>query len=381
MIAERPIRVLIVDDSAMIRKVLHLGLSSDDRFEVIGTAARASVAEEMIREHNPDLITLDIEMPGMSGIEFLQSRRGQKNIPTVIISAHTPREAELSIKALELGALDVIEKPSGGLAQGLSGIMADIRQRLVNAASAKQGGQTVSVRKPVLTDVADRQPIAKPETLVPRTIVERDWLFAIGASTGGVQALSAILPQFPYDSPGIVIVQHMPRGFTKSFADRLNEICQMTVKEAEHGDEVRAGQILLAPGGDHHMIVRKTPSTFRVHLIEGDPVCFSRPSVDVLFESVAREVGNKVTAAILTGMGKDGANGMLKIRESGGRTFAQNEESCVVFGMPHAAHERNASETLVPLDDIPTTMMNSIGKLPKNQPQTRQAAPVARLNV
>lgn len=377
MNSSRPIRLLIVDDSAMIRKVLHLGLSSDDRFEVVGTAARASTADEMIQDLDPDLITLDIEMPGMSGIEFLQSRQGQKKIPTVIISAHTPREAELSIKALELGALDVIEKPSGGLAQGLSVIMADIRQRLLNAASVKSSGRVSrpTVPSPVL---GLRTANVKPDVQKPTGVIERDWLFAIGASTGGVQALSAILPRFPADSPGIVIVQHMPRGFTKSFASRLDEICQMSVKEAEHGDEIRAGQVLLAPGGDHHMVVRKTQSTFRVHLIEGDPVCFSRPSVDVLFESVAREVGNKVTASILTGMGKDGAAGMLKIRQSGGRTFAQNEESCVVFGMPHAAHERNASEKLVPLDDVPATMMESIGKLAKTQPAQSQVTASAR---
>ena len=378
----RPIRVLIVDDSAMIRKVLHMGLSEDSRFDVVGTAARASIAEDMINSLKPDVITLDIEMPKMNGIDFLLSREKSQKIPTVIISSHTPREAELTIKALEAGAVDVIEKPAGGRAQNLTDIMVEIRNRIAQAADVKDA-PIVSIREPIdkgekVRSLADK----RAEAAMPTGAIERDWLFAMGASTGGVQALAAVLPMFPREAPGIVIVQHMPGGFTKSFADRLDSICQMSVKEAEHGDEIRSGQILLAPGGEHHMVVRKTQSTFRVHLIEGDPVCFSRPSVDVLFESVAREVGSKVTAAILTGMGKDGARGMKKIRDGQGRTFAQDEASCTVFGMPRAAHELDASEKLVTLNEIPTAMMDSIGRMPrKNNPVSQKISSLLRQKI
>lgn len=368
----RPIRVLIVDDSAMIRKVLHMGLSEDSRFDVVGTAARASIAEEMIKSLKPDVITLDIEMPKMNGIDFLLSRSEDQKIPTVIISSHTPHEASLTIKALEAGAVDVIEKPAGGTAQNLKSIMIDIRNRIAQAANVK-GTPALAPRQSVAQSGTIRSLSAKrTEAAMSTGVIERDWLFAIGASTGGVQALATVLPMFPREAPGIVIVQHMPGGFTKSFADRLDSICQMSVKEAEHGDEIRAGQVLLAPGGDLHMVVRKTQSTFRVHLIEGDPVCFSRPSVDVLFESVAREVGPKVTAALLTGMGKDGAQGMRKIREGQGRTFAQDEASCTVFGMPRAAHEVNASEKLITLNDIPAAMMDSIGRMPRKNDTVSQ---------
>jgi two-component system, chemotaxis family, protein-glutamate methylesterase/glutaminase len=341
--SEKPVRVLIVDDSAMIRKVLTIGLSADPGLRVIGAASDAVQALEMVRTLRPDVITLDIEMPHMDGVTFLQRLMPVDPIPTVVISSITVEGATVTLRALEAGAVDIIAKPSLGVGEGLPIIMADVCRRVRAAAGAKPTpGRTVAPARPVAAAMPDR---------LPRVL-------AVGASTGGVQALARLLSALPADAPGMVVVQHMPEGFTAAFAARLNTSCTVTVREAQDGDRVEPGLVLLAPGGKRHMVLTGTAPNWRVALQDGDPVCFARPSVDVLFASVARRAGQMAAAALLTGMGRDGAAGMSEIRRVGGHTIAQDEATSVVWGMPAAAVELDAAATVLPLDDIAESLLN-----------------------
>ncbi|MDX1779713.1 MAG: chemotaxis response regulator protein-glutamate methylesterase [Thalassovita sp.] len=355
MQGQRKIRTLIVDDSAMVRKVLTIGLGRDPEIEVIGTAADANMAMQYLSRNKPDVITLDLEMPNMDGLTFLRSFMKTDPIPTVVISSQTQRSAQATVDALAAGAVDVIAKPRMELGGGLGDMMASIAQRVKVAA----GAHVRSMASPA-------QPPAPPKAQKPvarSSLAEApDWMIAIGASTGGVQALTRVLETLPADCPPVVIVQHMPEGFTASFAKRLNQMGPLRVKEAEEGDVLENGLVLLAPGGQKHMTVDRRMGRHQVRLIDGPEVCFSRPSVDVLFHSVAQSAGGKASSAILTGMGKDGAEGQLAIRNSGGRTVAQDEASCVVFGMPGAAHSIGAPEKLVPLDDVSSWLMNSCSR-------------------
>ncbi|MCE6952976.1 chemotaxis response regulator protein-glutamate methylesterase [Cereibacter sphaeroides] len=335
---EPRVRVLIVDDSAMVRKVLSLGLSADPRLEVVGTASHAAAARDCMAELRPDVVTLDLEMPHMDGLTFLRSYMATAPVPTVVISSLTRESGALVMRAMEAGAVDIVSKPSLGVGEGLPAIMSDVCARVWAAAQARPG--LPGGAAPVL-----HSPVA-PE----------GWVHALGASTGGVQALSRILPLFPPQTPGIVIVQHMPMGFTAPFAQRLDAICQMRVREAVDGDFVLPGLVLIAPGGTRHMELQAAARGYRVRLVPGEPVCYSRPSVDVLFNSVARLAGPLCSAALLTGMGRDGAAGLLAIRRAGGRTFAQDEASSVVYGMPLAARDLGAAEEILTLDDIPGRM-------------------------
>jgi two-component system chemotaxis response regulator CheB len=346
MIAPRPIRVLIVDDSAMVRKVLSLGFAADPGIEVLGAASNADAAWDLMQRHRPDVITLDVEMPKIDGLTFLRQFLPRMPIPTVMISSLTRQGAAITMQAMEAGAVDVISKPSLGLATGLPAIMADICARVRAAATAR-----VSVGR------LRRAAADAPHPAMPHRA--QAGILAIGSSTGGVQALSTILPSFPPNAPGIVIVQHMPEGFTGPFAARLDSLCDLAVREARHGDVLEPGMVLVAPGGSRHMTVARHGRTFRVSLIDGDPVCFSRPSVDVLFASVARAAGAQATAAILTGMGRDGAQGLLAIRRAGGQTFAQDESTSVVYGMPMAARDIGAAAHVLPLEEIPARMLQA----------------------
>lgn len=348
------IRVLIVDDSAMIRRVIAMGIEQDNQLEVVGYATNGEQARDMLERLRPDVITLDLEMPNMDGLTFMRTYMRRNPIPTVVISSTTNVNSRATIQAMEAGAVDIIAKPSIGTTAGLASMMQDICVRIRQAASAKPG----TTRPSVLVTTSTSTGISLPNR------VPHSWVFAIGSSTGGIQALTRILPFFPAESPGIVICQHMPEGFTHSFATRLDSICQMRVNEARDGDLVQKGQILIAPGGDKHMKLVRVQTGYRVQLVNGDPVCYSRPSVDVLFESVAKEAGRFCSAAILTGMGRDGAQGMLSIRQKGGRTFAQNEKTCVVYGMPQAAAQIGAAEGVLPLDDIPQAMIEVISATP-----------------
>ncbi|MBE0599994.1 MAG: chemotaxis response regulator protein-glutamate methylesterase [Burkholderiaceae bacterium] len=345
--AKHKIRVLIVDDSALVRKILCVGLSKDPDIEVIGQASDPYRARDLLVELEPDVVTLDVEMPRMDGVTFLRRFMPVMPVPTVVISSLTQKGRQITLDALEAGAVDVIAKPMAGVADGLPIMLDDICRRVKSAAAVNMAGF-------VRTDTTPTEEVtaALGETT--------DRVIAIGASTGGVQALSRILPAFPPDAPGIVIVQHMPTGFTSTFAERLNSCCRMRVSEAEDGSRVLPGSILLAPGGTRHMSLTRYGGEYRVTLKEGPPVNYSRPAVDVLFHSVAREAKGNAAAAVLTGMGKDGASGLLAIRQAGGHTFAQDEASCVVFGMPQAARELGAAERMLPLEKIPTQLVGAL---------------------
>lgn len=346
-----PVRVLIVDDSAMIRKVLSLGLAGDPGIEVVGTASDGDQALDMVRRLKPDVITLDIEMPRIDGVTFLRRMMPERPIPTVVISSITSEGAEVTLRALEAGAVDIVTKPSLGIGKGLPQIMADICRRVRAAAGARPviGRPTHRFRMPA-----------------PHRPVRGNHLIVIGASTGGVQALSSLLPMMPQDAPGIVIVQHMPEGFTASFAKRLDASCSIRVREARDGDTVTPGTALIAPGGKRHLVLRGRRPQFRVALEEGAPISFSVPSVDALFHSAARLAGTDCAAALLTGMGKDGAEGMLKIRQSGGSTIAQDEASSIVWGMPGQAAAIGAAQRILPLQDIAAALLDPSA----GQPQT-----------
>lgn len=345
MRANREISVLIVDDSAMVRKVLTLGFEADPGFRVAGVAANVEAAQRLLDETQPDVVTLDIELPQVDGLTWLRQIMSWQPIPVVIISSRGQPSSDATIEALEIGAVDVIAKPMVGAASGLGPMMEQIRERVRAAARAR-------LQKPRLPRRAAPAP-ARPAW--PHRAGQK--IIVLGSSTGGVQALTRILPLFPADSPAVLVVQHMPEGFTGPFARRLDALCPMEVREARDGDLIQDGQILVAPGGPRHMRVQRTGFLFRAELVEGPPVCFSRPSVDVLMQSLAEAAGPRTSAAVLTGMGRDGAAGLLALRRAGARTFAQDAETSVVPGMPNAAAELGAALSRLPLDAIPGQLL------------------------
>jgi two-component system, chemotaxis family, protein-glutamate methylesterase/glutaminase len=345
------IRVLIVDDSAVVRQTLSEILSSDPDIEVIGTATDPFVAAERMREQVPDVITLDIEMPRMDGLTFLQKIMTQHPIPVVICSSLADEGTQSSLKALEYGAVDIITKPRVGSKQFLE----DSRVTLCQVVKAAAGARLQNLRptravEPKLTADA----ILSPATHAMAETTEK--IVAIGASTGGTEALKIVLEQLPSDAPGIVIVQHMPELFTRAFANRLNGVCSITVKEAESNDTVLRGHALIAPG-NHHMLLKRSGARYYVEVKEGPLVCRHRPSVDVLFRSAARYAGQNAVGVILTGMGDDGARGMLEMKQAGAMTIAQNEATCVVFGMPNEAIKRSAVDKVLPLEAVARTII------------------------
>ena len=340
------IRVLIVDDSAVVRQTLSEVLSSDPEIEVIGTAADPFVAADRISEQVPDVITLDIEMPRMDGLTFLQKIMTQHPIPVVICSSLAQEGAESTLRALEYGAVDIIAKPRMGSKQFLEESRITLCQAVKGAASARLGTRRPSrAVQPKLTADA----ILSPATHAMAETTEK--VVAIGASTGGTEALTVVLEALPADAPGIVIVQHMPELFTRAFANRLDGLCSITVKEAESNDTVLRGRALIAPG-NHHLLLKRSGARYYVEIKDGPLVSRHRPSVDVLFRSAARYAGQNAVGVILTGMGDDGANGMLEMKEAGAATIAQDEETCVVFGMPNEAIKRGAVDKVLPLEAV-----------------------------
>jgi len=342
----RKIRVLIVDDSAVVRRTLSDVLSSDPEIEVIATAADPYVAAERIREQLPDVITLDIEMPRMDGLTFLQKVMTQHPIPVVICSSLAEEGAQSTLKALEYGAVDVITKPRLGSKQFLE----DSRIILCQAVKAAAAAQLRVLRpshvvQPKLTADA----ILSPATHAMAETTEK--VVVIGASTGGTEALKTLLEALPPNAPGIVIVQHMPELFTRAFANRLDGLCDITVKEAETNDTVLRGRALIAPG-NHHLLLKRSGARYYVEIKEGPLVCRHRPSADVLFRSAARYAGQNAVGVILTGMGDDGASGMLEMKQAGAVTIAQDEATCVVFGMPKEAIKRGAIDKVLPLQAV-----------------------------
>ncbi|HIJ77991.1 MAG: chemotaxis response regulator protein-glutamate methylesterase [Desulfobulbaceae bacterium] len=341
------VRVLIVDDSSLVRSILSEGLSKDPGIEVVGMAPDPFVARDKIVQLKPDVLTLDVEMPRMDGVDFLRRLMPQYPIPVVMVSALTQKGKRITMEALEAGAVDFVSKPTTDLARGLEGMMMELRTKVKIAKNAN-----VSHWKSKRQVLPSERVLSAPRALAEST----DKVIAIGASTGGTEAIRTVISRFPATMPGVVIVQHMPPGFTKMFAERLNGICDMQVKEAESGDRVMPGRILIAPG-DIHMRIQRSGGIYKVVCEPGEKVCGHRPSVEVLMQSVAKHVGANAIGVMLTGMGADGADAMLAMRQSGARTMAQDEASSVVFGMPNEAFKRGGAEKLVPLDKIAASIM------------------------
>ncbi len=336
------VRVLVVDDSALMRQLITEILQQDSEIEVVGSAADPFVAREKILALNPDVLTLDVEMPRMDGLSFLEKLMAGRPMPVVMLSSLTERGCETTMKALELGAVDFITKPKLDLVSGMQEICDDIVEKVKHAAVAK-----VQPRK-VQSVPGTNSRLPQPATAL---IASTHKVIAIGGSTGGTEALLTLLAALPPDAPGVVAVLHMPEGFTKSYAQRLDRSCQIRVKEAEDGDRILPGHALLAAGNFHLEVVR-SGATYSVRVFSAPPVSRHRPSVDVLFHSCARHLGSNAIGIILTGMGSDGADGLLAMHQAGAHTIAQDEESCIVFGMPREAIARSAATEVVALNRI-----------------------------
>lgn len=351
----RPIRVLVVHRSALLRKHLANGLARDPGIQVVGTALSAHTARDRIIESSPDVMLLGTDLPEIDGVKFLQRLMPQHPIPVVILGDPSERGEAMTIQALEAGAVDFVTWPALDEAQDVDAILPELRTKIkialtANVAHWKERRQVTAAATAVASPAC--QPAAPSAGVV----------IAIGASTGGTEAIRGILLQMPQDTPGIVVVQHMPAAFTKMFANRLNHDCLLEVKEAEDGDGVRPGLVLIAPG-NLHMRVVTSGQGFRVRVEDGVLVTGHRPSVDVLMRSVAERVGRNAIGVMLTGMGRDGVNGMKAMRDKGARTLAQDERTSVVFGMPKEAFANGAAEMLVPLDQIPAVVTRFLGEI------------------
>lgn len=365
----RKTRVLIIDDSNVFRLFLRRALTKDARIEVVGSAASAAQARQVLSETEVDVITLDLEMPEETGLEFLQSTLNSLAIPVVVLSGSTPRGAKTAIQALEFGASEVFCKVRGsGAADTDSDELRQLRRTILGLNNVRTPPQKPAgtVSKP------KREQSVTPNMPVAHNRTGRKWMIGIGASTGGVQAIEAVLKTMPVDCPPILIVQHMPEGFTAAFAERLNSICSIAVREAVDGDQPQAGTALIAPGGQFHMILEASSQCVR--LIEGDPVCYSRPAVDVLFKSLASALGPRVVSIVLTGMGSDGADGSLAIRNAGGKTFAQDEKTSQIYGMPARTWERGGASAQVPLESVTETLLGAVASPASEYPNRRGVA-------
>lgn len=350
-------RVLIIDDSAVVRQTLEAIISADPRMEVMATASDPYFAANKIRKEIPDVITLDVEMPRMDGITFLKTLMSQRPIPVVIISSLTAKGTQTALQALEYGAVEILSKPQlGNTKKSLEEVSIKICDTIQAASQAhvkriKSPGRTVNSPQPqAVAPKYSADAVIKSATR-KSMIKTTEKVIAVGASTGGTEAIKVFLEALPHDAPGIVIVQHMPEHFTKSFADRLNNLCRVTVKEAVNNDTVLPGRVLIAPG-NQHMLLKRSGARYYVEVKDGPLVNRHRPSVDVLFRSTAQYAGTNSVGIIMTGMGADGAKGMLEMKNAGARTIAQDEKSCVVFGMPKEAIKLNAADKVMPLDRI-----------------------------
>ncbi|MCL4458108.1 MAG: chemotaxis response regulator protein-glutamate methylesterase [Nitrospirae bacterium] len=345
--ADNKIKVLIIDDSAVIRHLLTEILCSAGDIDVVGTAQDPIFALNKIRSLRPDVITLDVEMPRMDGLTFLEELMRTDPIPVLMVSSLTRRGCETTLNALELGAVDYVSKPGIDMSSGIVGLADEIIRKVRIAAKAKA--------RQVKVEAKVKVPISSSTSALTSTT---DRIIAIGASTGGTQAITEIVTALPESTQGIVIVQHMPPMFTRSFANRLNTMSRLDVKEAQTGDRVLRGTVLIAPG-DKHMTVKRNGAMYYVDIADGPMVNFVRPSVDVLFRSVAKYAGKNAVGVVLTGMGEDGARGLLEMKNAGAYTIAQDEASSIVFGMPKRAIELGAAEKVLPLDDIAETVVKS----------------------
>ncbi|GAB6094926.1 chemotaxis response regulator protein-glutamate methylesterase [Desulfatiferula olefinivorans] len=342
------IRVLVIDDSPFVREILTTGLNQDPHIEVVGTASDPYSARDKIVSLDPDVLTLDVSMPRMNGLEFLQKLMPQYPLPTVMVSAFTGKGAAVTLEALEYGAVDFVAKPRSGRESSLADMLVELRTKIKIASTVNVSHW--KARKPLLF-----QAFAPASGVTGST----GTLVALGASTGGTEAIRTILMQLPPTAPGMVIVQHMPEKFTEMFARRLNAQCRMQVSEARSGDVVEPGRVLIAPG-NRHMEVYERNGRYEVLLKDGEPVSGHRPSVDILMRSVARCAGPRALGVLLTGMGADGAEGLLDMKRAGAQTFVQDEESSVVFGMPKKAWEIGGADRMLPLDQIAHEMMRTV---------------------
>lgn len=365
------IKVLVVDDSAIVRKLLTEELGKDHDIEVVGTAIDPYVARDQILKLKPDVLTLDIEMPRMDGLTFLKILMKHHPMPIIIFSSLTQAGSQFAIQALQLGAVDVLGKPNGSYSVGDMGLQ--LVEKVKAAARAKLGNLSSAVAASAAPEAAASPGPARPPApapapratapAIPASSFHPRQLVLLGASTGGTEALREVLVRLPREMPGIAIVQHIPPHFSRAFADRLNTLCDLDVREAVHGDIVQSGLALVAPG-DYHMILKWNGRAYQVHLNQGPMVWHQRPAVDNLFSSaVEAGAGPYSVGGLLTGMGKDGADGLLKLRQARASTYAQNEETCVVFGMPKAAMELGAAEQMLPLGDFPQALINASHRL------------------
>ena len=358
-------KVMVIDDSAVVRETMKQLLNADDEIEVIATASDPIIAAKKLQTLDPDVITLDVEMPRMDGITFLQKLMSQQPLPVVICSSQAESGSANALRALEYGAVEIIEKPK-------LGTKAFLEESKIRICDAVKAARYARVRKSdrakphsVRRGPTDHQPRLNADAILaaptkqhgtPGVLKTTDKVVVVGASTGGTEALRALLTALPGDAPGMVIVQHMPERFTTAFAERLNELCEMTVKEAANNDSVVRGTALIAPG-NLHTLLKRSGARYFVEIKSGPLVSRHRPSVDVLFRSAARYGGPNVVGVILTGMGDDGARGMLELKEAGAYNIAQDEESCVVYGMPAEAVRRGAVDTSIPLDTIAESIL------------------------
>jgi len=342
------IKVLVVDDSALIRNVMKEIIDREKDMMCVGAAPDPIVAREMIKSLNPDVLTLDVEMPKMDGLDFLERLMRLRPMPVVMVSTLTERGSDITFRALELGAVDFVSKPKMDIARGMEEYAAEITDKIRAAAQSH-----VRARKNVAPMVVQEKLTADAilPSSAPGRFASTEKLIIIGASTGGTEAIKEVLTRLPADVPGILVTQHMPENFTKSFADRLNSLCKISVKEAEHNERILPGHAYIAPGHSH-LLLKRSGANYMTELSQGPPVNRHRPSVDVLFRSAANVAGANAMGIILTGMGKDGAQGLLEMKRAGSFTIAQDEASCVVFGMPREAIALGGANEILPLQNV-----------------------------
>ncbi|CAN0617782.1 protein-glutamate methylesterase/protein glutamine deamidase [Burkholderia multivorans] len=344
------IKVLCVDDSALIRSLMTEIINSQSDMEVCATAPDPLVARDLIKQHNPDVLTLDVEMPRMDGLDFLEKLMRLRPMPVVMVSSLTERGSEITLRALELGAVDFVTKPRVGIRDGMLEYSEKLADKIRAASRAR-------VRQAPQPHAAARTAASHPAApMINNPLVSTEKLIIIGASTGGTEAIREVLEPLPPDAPAVLIAQHMPPGFTKSFAQRLNGLCRIAVKEAEHGERVLPGHAYIAPG-HAHLLLARSGANYVAHLSDEPPVNRHRPSVDVLFRSAATHAGKNAIGVILTGMGRDGAAGLLEMKRAGAYTFAQDEASCIVFGMPREAIALGGADEVVSLGDMSRRVM------------------------
>ncbi|CAJ6343452.1 chemotaxis-specific methylesterase [Burkholderia pseudomallei] len=356
---QKKIKVLCVDDSALIRSLMTEIINSQPDMEVCATAPDPLVARELIKQHNPDVLTLDVEMPRMDGLDFLEKLMRLRPMPVVMVSSLTERGSEITLRALELGAVDFVTKPRVGIRDG----MLDYSEKLadkVRAASRARVRQNPQPHAAAAAAAHGHAGAAAP--LINNPLVSTEKLIIVGASTGGTEAIREVLTPLPPDAPAVLIAQHMPPGFTRSFAQRLNGLCRISVKEAEHGERVLPGRAYIAPG-HAHLLLARSGANYIAHLSDEPPVNRHRPSVDVLFRSAAQHAGKNALGVILTGMGRDGAAGLLEMKKAGAYTFAQDEASCVVFGMPREAIAMGGVDDVAPLSDMSRRIMARLASM------------------